>query len=79
MSDSTLPMHLFLLLHTEKRKEREKGLKSTFGLGARKGLQKDQRAAKSQSVTETVGVTYANMIKYNYMWMSPCFYQRVSC
>lgn len=27
-------------------------------------------------MTETVGVTYANMIKCNYMEKPPCFYQR---
>lgn len=58
----------------EKKNKKKEGAETwTCGLG-----RGSQEHPKSGSVTETVGVTYANMIKCNYMERPPYFYQRVS-
>lgn len=55
----------------KKREEEAETLTCGLGRGS-------QEHPKSESVTETVGVTYANMIKCNYMEKPPCFLQRAS-
>lgn len=57
----------------EEKKNKERVETLTCGLG-----RGSQEHPKSECVTETVGVTYANMIKCNYMEKPPCFYQRTS-